>query len=169
MEEITLSVSAQATIIAFEKGYRSDGYKVVSPSGETLKLREESGGYPCFGIRDKKRTFPVKVHRLIAFQKYGIRMFRKGIEVRHLNGNQKDFSLNNIAIGTSSDNARDKSPEERLRVALIATSFAKKHNHENVLDLYRSGKTYEQIMKETGISSKGTIHFIVKKSVAMKK
>ncbi len=51
-----------------------------------------------------------------------------------------------------------------MRGALIATSFAKKHDHEKIIQMYESGMSYGEIIETTGIKSKGTISFIIQKS-----
>jgi hypothetical protein len=57
--------------------------------------------------------FPVPVHKLVAFQKFGEAMFEPGIQVRHLDGNSLNNCPENIELGTQSDNAMDRPPEDR--------------------------------------------------------
>lgn len=66
-------------------------------------------------------SYPLKVHRLQAFQKYGELLFEKGVQVRHLNNIQCDNSIDNIEIGSQSQNQLDISPKIRIERATIAS------------------------------------------------
>ena len=55
------------------------------------------------------------------------------------------------------------------KMALRATSFVKKHNHEEIIKLHIEGLSYKQIAEKLNIKSKGTISFIIKKSIEAKK
>jgi len=167
-DNITLGKRSQALIYAKEIGYNTDGINVFSPVGRILKQLKHKSGYFYFGIRYRKNVVHIDVHRLMAYQKYGIQIFKNGIQVRHLDGNKINNTFDNIRIGTASENQMDKPYEIRIRASMIATSFAKKHDHDAILDMHNSGMSYAKIMKETGIKSKGTISFIIKKSVAKK-
>ena len=160
------SKNKKALIRAYEKGYRIiDGvitYKNRNPKGWITKQ-----GYRAFSVRTYKgsKTYRVMVHRLVALQKYGNKIFKKGIEVRHQNNNPLDNSESNILIGTHKQNCNDKPVDVRMRVAINASSFAKKHDHEKIMSLHDSGLSYTKIMEVTGITSKGTVSFIIKQSM----
>lgn len=62
--------------------------------------------------------YPMKIHRLVAYIKYGNAALRKGIDTRHLNGDKLDNSWDNIAIGTRSDNMQDMPKELRMRISM---------------------------------------------------
>ncbi len=158
-----------ALLDAVEKGYVIIEGKIFHKSKE-LKGNCPKSGYIKFSMRTKdgKRN-QVNVHRLVAYQKYGDRIFEKGIHVRHLDSNSINNLEDNIAIGTKSENELDKPPEVRMRAALIASSFSKKFNHEAILKLHNEGNSYKKIMEELNIKSKGTISFIIKKSIESKK
>ena len=51
--------------------------------------------------------------------------------------------------------------EKRIKKAMHATSFRKKHDHKAIYDMNEAGMSYKNIMKKLGISSKGTISFAV--------
>jgi hypothetical protein len=53
----------------------------------------------------------VKVHRIVAYIKYGKAALESGIDTRHLNGNRQDNSWDNISIGTRKENMGDVSKE----------------------------------------------------------
>lgn len=56
--------------------------------------------------------------------------------------------------------------EKRMNAALIATAAMTKYKHEDVLKLHNEGHSYKQIMDKLGILSKGTVSWIINKSVA---
>ena len=56
----------------------------------------------------------------------------------------------------------DINPEIRLKNALYASSFIKKHNYKEVKDYYNQTKSYNKVMKKFNISSKGTLYYILK-------
>lgn len=116
----------------YSKGYRVtyDG-KLLNPKGEEISIKLYGNqSYPIrqMYVDGKKRTFTL--HRFAAYCFYGDHIFRDGIQVRHLNGNVLDISKENIALGTCSDNQRDKAPEIRRKSASIAsrsrTNFEKR-------------------------------------------
>ena len=161
-----MSNSQIALIKAYLKGYRVIGSKVFL-NGRERSLSTNKHGYYYFSIRVKGDLFSqVMVHRLVAFEKFGHAMFAEGIQVRHLNGNPLDNSPINILIGTASENSMDRLYSVRRMSAIKAAYAAKKHNHESIIALYNSTKSYKAIMYTFGIRSKGTINFILKKSIA---
>ena len=107
---------------AVEKGY------VVSLDGCLYKNKKliktfEQKGYKLFSIRIPNKKYPLqlKLHKLQAYQKFGDKLFEKGVQVRHFNGNSLDNSWDNILIGTNSDNQMDIPKEIRIRSATIAS------------------------------------------------
>jgi len=48
--------------------------------------------------------------------------------------------------------------------AIIATRFAQKYNHQDVINYYNQVKSYNKVMQYFGISSKATVSFIIKQS-----
>jgi hypothetical protein len=162
-----INKSKKAVKVAYEKGYRVIKGNVFFKKKE-VKKRIASYGYYVFSIRMGIERQTVAVHRLVAYQKFGNRLFRKNIEVRHLDSNPLNNTDDNIEIGTPKQNSYDKSENVRVRSALIATSYVKKHNHDEIVKLYNSGVPYGELMKKFGIKSKGTISFIVNKSISSK-
>lgn len=117
-------------------------------------------GYYRFAVNKHER---VLVHRLQAYQKYGDKIFEPGIQVRHLNGNSLDNSVNNIDIGTASDNCQDKLPCVRRAAAKTAASTLKKLSDEDLASFRKdreSGYTYRQLMKKYNLA-KSTVSYIV--------
>lgn len=150
--------------VAKEKGYRIDINGNAFSRKQTLKVRKRQKAYPyyCFNIKVEGKNRVIMVHRLQAYQKFGDALFGEGIVVRHLNGNSLDNSWDNIAIGTQHDNMMDIPAHIRLANAIRASSFAKKYDHDAVLEYYRHSKSYKKTMEAFNITSKGTLHFIIK-------
>lgn len=131
------------------------GYS-VSKAGELLycgvvveKISFSSKGYRIFGINKKEnRSSNVFVHRLQAYLKYGLSLYKKGILVRHLNDVKTDNSYFNIAIGTHIDNFNDMSDKawsEKYRKASVTNSRYNEKERQQVRDLFDAGYTYREL------------------------
>lgn len=94
-------------------------------------------------------------------QKYGDKLFEKGIETRHKNGIKTDNSWNNILIGNHSQNMMDIPKQIRVKKALHASSFLVKHNKDEIKKYHEKYKSYKKTMDKFNISSKGTLHYIL--------
>jgi hypothetical protein len=111
---------------------------------------------------DGKRT-GLKFHRLQAFQKYGHAIYKKGIVVRHRNDISSDNSYENILVGTQSQNLLDIPAAIRIANSLYAASFQRKYDVILVKKFYEENEhSYKKTMQEFGISSKGTLNYILK-------
>lgn len=150
-------------IIARDKGYvvLEDG-TVNGPQRENIGRVHQ--GYHRFKIRVDGVNKNIMTHRLQALQKFGENIYKDNLVVRHLNGVSTDNSFGNIGIGSMSDNFMDIPRDERIRRAKHASTFVKKYDHEDVIDFYNECNSYKETMKEFGITSKGTLHFILKKN-----
>ena len=174
---MTMNKLQLAVLYAYSRGYKvsSNGTKVTGIRTSSLKLNIGRAGYYYFCVHpiidNKRDKVLVKVHRLQAYQKYGEEIFKKGIQVRHLNNNKLDNSWNNIAIGTPSENMKD-SPYvgERIRKhSLRAGLMRSPLSEQDVLEIrkrVREGKygTYQKLAEEYGLKSKSTICGIVKRN-----
>lgn len=157
----------KSILFAIEKGYDYiDGFMCYK--GRPLKLFLK-GKYYFFGFKTYDKTVcNIPIHRFIGYKKFGDRIFDKSLHVRHLDSNSLNNSYDNIGIGTFSENMMDKSPELRRDTAIKASLAAKKHDHEKIIDLHKKGYSYDKIMNELGTKSKGTISFIIRKSMEAK-
>lgn len=124
------------------------------------------GGYPSISLRIDGKAKSVNVHRIVAYLKYGSELFKDGVVCRHLDGDRQNFSFGNIAIGTQAQNIMDRTANNRIFHAIHASNSIKIHDHKHILHLHKCGLSYREIMILTGIKSKGTISFIVNKSMA---
>jgi len=157
-------------LVANKKGYRVDiNGNVISPfSGKILSLMKggkDSLQYYYFSIRDYdgNRT-TVRVHRLVAYQKFGDDIFNSEIEVRHFNSDSLDNSRDNIKIGTHSENMKDKPKSVRVKAAIKASTHVRilTDNEVELIRLKRlQGFTYQELSDKFGLSGKGHAHYIV--------
>lgn len=164
-----LSKRRKALLIAYEKGYRIIDGEIYYRGKKVKGYLSKKNEYKTFGVRmlDGKLG-RVSVHRLVAYQKYGDKIFEPGIEVRHFDSISTNNLEDNILIGTHSQNMMDQSTEVRLTKSLAAADACRKYSHSKIMTMHKNGLSYLQIMKETGIKSKGTISFIIKQSIEAK-
>lgn len=177
---MALSIVNYGVLIAVEKGYSANkngdvfsknGNKLLPYKGTcNIGTDGKESIYFCFSVRDYDgNKIRIPIHRFVAYLKFGAKSMKNGICTRHLDGDSTNNKWDNIAIGSQSENRMDIPEEKRIQMAIHATSFAKKHDHEKIFQMHKSGMSYKKIMIETGIKSKGTISFIISKSQESKK
>lgn len=145
---------------AYDQGYRAmkDG-EVIGKRGKLLSLSTDARGYPAFSIRLNGIRTRVRVHRLVAYQKFGEALFEDGIEVRHLDNDRQNSSWDNIAVGTKHENRMDLPSSVRHRAALKAGRANSPLDEKAVQDIRRKlddGATYREVMAEYGIAKSTT-------------
>lgn len=155
--------------IAKSMGYYVDkSGQAYSPRGNKVGTCGRDG-YMYLGIRvNRKKVIKVYIHRLQAYQKFGNKIYEKDLEIRHLNNELKDNSFDNIGIGTHTENMLDVPKEVRCYNSINAGNAAKRYSDEQAQEMYQKhlmGMSYKQIMKEYGISSLGTLSFIINKRI----
>lgn len=148
--------------LALDKGYLVDKEgKVHNCLGIELSLSKNKKGYLSFNIRlnggNPTRLF---VHKLQGFQKFGEKIFEDDIVIRHLNGLSTDNSYKNINIGSQSENMMDVPKVKR-----VVNASNPKYPHKDIVEDYKKGLTYSELGLKYKIKSKGTISFIIKKSL----
>lgn len=148
--------------IAFGKGYRIKNGLCFNPSHIEIKGYFNCDGYKVFNLRIDNKVKKITFHRLLAYEKYGDKIFEKGIEIRHLNSNKLDNNWNNILIGTHSDNMQDMCPIKRKEKALHATSYIRKYDKQKVQNFHKTSGSYKNTMNQFGITSKATLNYILK-------
>lgn len=151
---------------AFWLGYRVELETgiVLSPNGNQLKpYITGEGGYPRISVG--RFGGQCSVHRLVGYQLWGKAIYQAGMEVRHLDGNVWNWLPGNLALGTKSENAMDKKPEVRRAAAITASQTIQKYDHRDVIAFYKQVGSYRKTMAEFGISSPGTMSFIIRKSM----
>lgn len=105
-----LSRSAQR---AYNKGYFIFDHAVIGPTGRPRKVKykphlEPKQQYPTFNIKENGKTITVFCHQLAAWQKFGYDCIGKEIQIRHLDSDVTNFSLDNIELGTKTENMQDR-------------------------------------------------------------
>lgn len=149
---------------AYNMGYRvDDNGHLISPKGMLRKVRKDSRGYLETNVRIDGKLCHLYIHQLVAYQKYGNKIYSAEC-VRHLDGNPLNNTSTNIEIGTLSENMMDIPQETRKRNAEIATSFVRKWDKMKIREYHkRNGNSYKQTKEHFGISSSGTLWFILNK------
>ena len=168
-----LSILNMCVLESIDRGYRIDYDGILyNPKGKIVKGYVNNRGYKETGFRvvilNKTHECKIVFHKVQAYVKYGVLLFNKGIQVRHLNGNPLDNAWDNIAIGSASDNCRDKTPETRMRASLIGASYLRTLTDKQVKEIFRlreRGHTYTSIMKIIGIKSKSTVSDVLNKKL----
>lgn len=162
-----LSKLNQEILKAIKKGYTIDELgNVYNPKGKKRKLclNNNATRYYYFNLTSR----PILVHRFVGYFKYGIKIFERGLQVRHLNGNSIANNWDNIGIGTLSDNRMDVSEEIRLSTAIYASQHVRRFSDEEVenirKDKYENGMSYNELRKKYNISSKGTLSYLFNKA-----
>lgn len=159
----------------------SEGYD-INEKGELIrkdltiknKFRIGKNGYYNVTLRlPSCEKADVKIHKLQAYKKYGEEMFKKGIVVRHFDGDRLNNTWDNILIGSYSDNQMDIPKESRVNSAIKATRQMQDNTRSYeerclIYDDLNLGLTYSEIMKKYNISSKGTLSFMKNKSLEYK-
>jgi len=158
-----LSKYKQMTLKAKAKGYYVADDGTVWSKKQQLHPTVSTDGYLRFSIKIGGRSENVKVHHLMALQKFGDRFLYSGLQVRHLNGNEFDNSRVNIELGTGIDNSGDKDRETILRTVRIAGRARRRFSDEQIVEirtLRTAGWTYPRLAKKFKCS-KSTISDII--------
>lgn len=143
----------RACVEAFIAGYRVNELgEVWSPSGLIRKLTTTGYGYKTFNMKFDGCSYPILVHQLVAYQKFGEAAFAADVVVRHRNGIRGDNTSDNILIGSPSDNMMDIDPVKRRAKALKAARSQAKLTDDDVVFIRSSDMTLRQIMVKYGIS-----------------
>lgn len=149
------------------KGYRINNEgEAISPYGKKIHCNISSSGYKKFTIRSSiwGQRVTITVHRLAAYQKYGDRIFQDGIQVRHLDGNPSNNKPSNLELGTQSENMMDIPEDTRKKSAIHASKFRIKHDANKIKLMKQdreAGMNYSELMNKYGITSKGTLSYII--------
>lgn len=153
-----------------EKGYYIDKKgNLYNPKGEKITGYIANNGRRATGIRRADNTVaPIFFHRIVAYVKFGDAIYEEGIEVRHLDNNCLNNSWDNIDIGTDHDNKMDIPKEERQKRASNASMKYSNELAKQIREDHIKGLSYKNLMLKYGISSKGTLSFIINKRMYVK-
>ena len=128
----------------------------------TLLKNEPFSFQTAVKINDNK-VHHIAFHRMVAYAKYGDRMYDDNMLVRHLDGNPLNNSWDNIAIGTPHDNMMDIDKDLRVLRAAIGAQKYPYSMVQEIRDLRTQGWSHSKLMNKFGISSKGTLSYLVNK------
>lgn len=143
------------------------GNYVTNKNGKALSPYKDRNGYYRITVKLPVSLAPpntarsVAIHRLKAYQMFKDDLFRKGVEVRHLNGIKTDNSDENISIGSHSDNMMDMDEFKRRKYAKNASNYGPYKGDafwESVDKDRRSGMTYSSLSEKYNVS-KGTLSY----------
>lgn len=132
----------------------TDSGEVVTPGGVVRKLRKSGGtggrtSYWSFNVKEGGSSYPVMVHRLKAYLKFGESAFKN--QVRHLNGDSLCNKDGNIGIGTASQNMLDRSPDARLQHARKAAKGLRKLTDDQVREIRESKERGVDLAARMGV------------------
>lgn len=164
--EKELTKREKVIMIAYDKGYRiNENGEIYSPTSGYIKgwiekktKRKTPYERRMFNIKIEGNTNHVAVSRLLAYQKFGNKIFETGIEVRHLDGNSLNNSYDNIEIGTAKDNANDKKPHVKRNAALNASSYNERKDWDKIDEDRNNGMSYKELVEKYGVS-KSTLSY----------
>ena len=151
--------------VALNKGYYVNILGDLYHNDKLYNILKNTDGYNVFYIRYNGKPRQVPTHRLQAYQKYGDRIYIVGQEIRHIDGNKNNNNFFNLVIGSRRDNMLDIPEKIRLEKSIYASLKIVKYNTvEEIRKYHNDGHSYRDIMKRFGISSKGTLSYIINKS-----
>ena len=158
--------------LAHFKGYRVIDGKVVNSNGKVRKtcIRWRSKDAHTYAIEQVNiagsdhKSFPIPVHKLVAFQKFGEAALQTGVQVRHANNNSLDNSEGNILIGTGTENALDRPELDRRVHAAKGRQTYTKTEVDRLRKAYDSGESYKEIERRTGISRSTLSYYLSTKA-----
>jgi hypothetical protein len=157
-----MSQNNQALRAAFLKGYRVANGNVVTPEGKP-RAATLYDGYLSFNFGINAKQIPVKVHRLVAYQKYGEEALVAGRHVRHLDGNPVNNLADNIAIGSAHDNSMDRPKQNRVSHAAKGRQKFSPEFIQSLREEYLSGIGYRQLSAKHGLPP-STLSYYLSKS-----
>jgi len=150
----------EAIMLAYNKGYRvNQKGEVYSPSNKKLNPWIDDKGYYSFSIVLDDASVRIRVHRLLAYQLFGSKIFKDDIQVRHLDGDCLNNTESNLALGSASDNSFDRPKPERVASAINAASHKIKYDWDQIRKDRSNGMSYNDLMKKYKITSKGTLSY----------
>jgi len=163
------NIMSIALLEAVERGYMVDAKGIAhNKHGDAINGCLCTTGYKYITIRmdkyfGRRKCCKVFIHRIMAYQKFGDKIFDECLEVRHLNNNKLDNSWGNVSIGTPSENRYDLDEKTRLRTSKIAAKAQRKFTDDEIISMrlkHKNGLSYKKIMDEYKIA-KSTLSYII--------
>jgi hypothetical protein len=150
-------------LYAYQEGYRitREG-QVVSRNGKLRKICISKRGYAAFSIASPRRkVLRIEVHKLAAYQWFGEPAL-KGV-VRHLDGNPSNNQIENLRVGTQSENMLDRPPAARKAHAQKAANKRRRFSEEQVESIreeHEGGATYKKLSQKWQVG-KGVLSYLL--------
>jgi hypothetical protein len=153
--------------MAYQKGYRIIEGNPVSPRGKRRKcttVTSHPPPYLRFNVSvGSGRAFPVCVHRLVAYQKYGEESLKEGVHVRHRDNNSINNLEDNILLGTPTENMMDVPSEQRREHAAKGNQRHSEKFVEEIRLKHDSGISYNVLSEMYGVP-KSTLSYYLSKT-----
>lgn len=154
----------EALLYAISIGYHTDDSGNLFKKDKISKAnRINRDGYKILQTRISGKNVYILIHRIIAFQKFGNKIFDPGIEVRHLDGNKLNNHPDNILIGTHSENMFDVPLNLRMhrtRKGALKTRRFSYEEAEQIRKEHNQGLSYKELSTKYKIG-KSVISYII--------
>lgn len=155
-----LSKMAQFVIYAHDiLGWRVDDEGFVErPCGRIVPARVQShpgySSYLVVSIRNRRtgEGYIIRIHKLTAYQKYGIRAFDDRVVTRHRNGNSLDNRPSNILIGSQYENIMDMPASLRVANSMASVRNNRALTYEQARHIFETQPETRWIMDTYGVS-----------------
>ena len=108
--------------------------------------------YLTFNVKHDGSSYPVPVHKLVAYQKFGEASFEDSIVVRHLDGLSLNNETDNIPIGRHSDNMMDRPTHERIEHSLRSAVHIRKLSDQEVWMVRNSGRSTGELAQDLNVA-----------------
>lgn len=164
-----MTQNSLAVIDAIQRGFSVNLEGIVfRPDGEVQKLCLPSAPdnqYYTFPISFNGGRVHVRVHRMVAFLKFGEAALLPGVHARHLDGDSLNNQWDNIAIGSQSQNMMDRTPSARSDHARSASRSRSLPDSTwcEIEQRHREGMSFKAIRAEYGIAL-GTLSYRLSRS-----
>lgn len=165
--EHNLSKNNRLLLKLVSLGWRTDGYKVYNSKGVERKVGINSNGYYSYHFSYKKEEALISLHRWVAYYKFGDLIFSKDLEVRHLDGNKLNNSMNNLLMGTRTENSLDIPIEIRKASAIKASKERRVFSDEEVKNIKEDrnkGMSYSELCIKYN-TIKSTLSYLFNKAL----
>ena len=157
------SKTASMVRLAFEKGYRVIDGRVFSPAGKERRCSFRANYYTFTISTADHKSYPVRVHQLVAFQKFGAPALTQGVHIRHLDDNSRNNFESNIGLGTPTQNALDRPAKARSQHAAKGRQEYSEEDIEKLKTDHALGLGYKKLRKKYGIPL-ATLSYYLSKS-----
>lgn len=158
------SKAARIIVTLYLDGWRvTDEGVVGKPNGTTRravvkKMNSRRTEYEVFSVKFEGSSYPIPVHKLAAFQKFGFRIFVADC-IRHLDGNPLNNAVSNLGLGSHRENAMDRPRKERELHARKAAEVLRLFSPCTVITIRNSQESVTQLAKRYGCA-KSTISYL---------